>query len=155
MGLGICPSLPFLCLQGHLYLHSPGDLPALCVGTEGKVAELRRPQRDTGVLPMCQVAHLSPVQEHWCKVSTSKWAILPFFSQEGKMRNRSSRACWGHVASSGPWSTDSKAFLYTSNPKLNVLPDVGAQDQDGGTATLKPIFSGPHLSGSLFLWKRP
>lgn len=49
------------------------------------------------------------------------------------MRNRSPRACWGHVASSGyvelgPWSTVSKAFLYTGNPKLNVLADVGAQD---------------------------
>lgn len=76
------------------------------------------------------------------------------------MRNRSSRACWGHVAGSGcvelgPQSADSKAFLYTGNPKLNVLPDVGAQGQDGGTAPLKPIFSGPHLSGSLFLWKWP
>lgn len=76
------------------------------------------------------------------------------------MRNRSLRAQRGHMASSGcvelglP-STDSKAFLYTGNPKLNVLPDVGAQGQDGGTASLEPIFSGPHLSGSLFLWKQP
>ena len=78
----------------------------------------------------------------------------------GENEKQKLKSMLGSLASSGcvelgPWSTDSKAFLYTDNPKLNMLPDVGAQGQDGGTAPLKPIFSGPHLSGSLFLWKRP
>lgn len=155
--LGDLPVFAFPCASGAMCTSTGlGTCQLSVCGTEVKVAELRRPQRLTEVVPggLCRhvfhVVCLSLAQEHWCKASTSKWILLPFFSQEWEMRSRRLRACLGHVVSSGfveldPCSTDSKAFLYNGIPTLNVLADIDMRSQDVGLSTQSLPFQSSFL----------